>query len=70
MLLWGHGIYHQDHSAGGHYYCFFMAWFLGSCSEVAMMVDHMSEGRPVFAGLILTAMALFAVLNLGKYTLL
>ena len=43
-----------------------MAWFAAAVL-VAVMVDHMSEGQPVFAGLILTAVALFAVLNL-KYT--
>ena len=47
-------------------YYFFMAWFAAAVL-VAVMVDHMSEGQPVFAGLILTAVALFAVLNL-KYT--
>ena len=48
-----------------HYY-FFMAWFAAAVL-VAVMVDHMSEGQPVFAGLILAAVAMFAALNL-KYT--
>ncbi len=45
---------------------FFMAWFAAAVL-VAVMVHHMSEGQPVLLGLILTAVALFAVLNL-KYT--
>ena len=53
-------------SAEAAHYYFFMAWFAAAVL-VAVMVDHMSEGQPVFAGLILTAVALFAVLNL-KYT--
>ena len=62
-----HSIYHRDHQCGGGpLLLFFMAWFAAAVL-VAVMVDHMSEGQPVFAGLILTAVALFAVLNL-KYT--
>ena len=47
-------------SAEAAHYYFFMAWFAAAVL-VAVMVDHMSEGQPVFAGLILTAVALFAV---------
>lgn len=61
-----HSIYHRDHQRGGGPLLLFMAWFAAAVL-VAVMVDHMSEGQPVFAGLILTAVALFAVLNL-KYT--
>lgn len=53
-------------SAEAAHYYFFMAWFAAAVL-VAVMVDHMSGGQPVFAGLILTAVALFAILNL-KYT--
>lgn len=53
-------------SAEAAHYYFFMAWFAAAVL-VAVMVDHMSEGQPVFAGLILAAVALFAVLNL-RYT--
>ena len=53
-------------SAEAAHYYFFMAWFAAAVL-VAVMVDHMSEGQPVFAGLILVAVALFAILNL-KYT--
>ena len=65
-------------SAEAAHYYFFMAWFAAAVL-VAVMVDHThpcgeifsagraEKGQPVFAGLILTAVALFAVLNL-KYT--
>ena len=53
-------------SAEAAHYYFFMAWF-ATAVLVAVMVDHMAEGQPVFAGMILAAVALFAVLNL-KYT--
>lgn len=53
-------------SAEAAHYYFFMAWFAAAVL-VAVMVDHMSEAQPVFAGLILTAVALFAIWNL-KYT--
>lgn len=53
-------------SAEAAHYYFFMAWFAAAVL-VAVMVDHMPERQPVFAGLILTAVALFAILNL-KYT--
>lgn len=53
-------------SAEAAHYYFFMAW-PAAAVLVAVMVDHMSEGQPVFAGLILAAVALFAILNL-KYT--
>ena len=53
-------------SAEAAHYYFFMAWFVAAVL-VAVMVDHMPERQPVFAGLILTAVALFAILNL-KYT--
>ena len=53
-------------SAEAAHYYFFMAWFAAAVL-VAVMVDHMPARQPVFAGLILTAVALFAILNL-KYT--
>ena len=48
-----------------HYY-FFMAWFAAAVI-VAVMTEHMLRRQPAFAGLILAAVAVFAVLNL-KYT--
>lgn len=53
-------------SAEAAHYYFFMAWFAAAVI-VAVLTEHLSGKQPLFAGLILAAVALFAILNL-KYT--